>query len=67
MLSRTAKLVLLPLAVALALVLSGLTRAIRQGSSGGQQGAMHDCPQAGKRAMSVRHGDDGTHTGEAQQ
>jgi len=39
--------------------------AMGPGSSEAQQDAMHNCPQAGKWAISVWDGDDGTETGEA--
>jgi hypothetical protein len=39
--------------------------AIEAGSSEAQQDAMYNCPQAGKWAISVWDGDDGTDTGEA--
>jgi len=51
--SRTAKLVLLLLAVVLVPGLLALTRPIGQGSPEAQEGAMHNCPQAGKWATSV--------------
>ncbi|KPJ49895.1 MAG: hypothetical protein AMJ38_02650, partial [Dehalococcoidia bacterium DG_22] len=60
-----AKAVLLLLAGVLALGLVALAWAIGTGSSEAQEGAMHNCPQAGKWAISVWDGDDGTETGQA--
>ena len=60
-----AKAVLLLLAGALALGLVALAWTIGPGSSEAQQGAMHNCPQAGKWAISVWDGADGTDTSEA--
>ena len=63
--SVRAKAVLLLLAGALALSLVALAWAIGPGSSEAQQDAMYNCPQAGKWAISVWSGDDGTDTGDA--
>jgi len=49
----------------LALGLATLVWAIEIGPSQAQQGAMQNCPQAGKWAISVWSGDDGTETGQA--
>jgi len=58
--SVRAKAVLLLLGGLLALSLVALALAIGPGSSEADQGAMHNCPQAGKWAISVWSGDDGT-------
>ena len=63
---RTAEIFLLLLAVVLVLGLLALTWAIRQGSAAAQEGAIHNCPQTGKREPSVWDGDDGTEAGKAQ-
>jgi hypothetical protein len=60
-----AKAVLLLLAGALAVGLLTLAWAIGPGSSGAQQGTMHNCPQAGNWAISVWDGPDDADTGEA--
>jgi hypothetical protein len=60
-----AKAVLLLLAGGLVVGLLTLAWAIGPGSSEAQQDAMHNCPQAGKWAISVWNGDNGTDTGEA--
>jgi hypothetical protein len=60
-----AKTVLLLLGGVLALGLVALAWAIGAGSSEAQQDTMHNCPQAGKWAISVWSGDDGTDTSEA--
>jgi len=60
-----AKAVLLFLAGALALGLLALAWAVGAGSSEAQQGAMHNCPQPNKWAISVWDGADGTDTSEA--
>jgi hypothetical protein len=49
----------------LALALVALVWAIGIGSSEAQQGAMQNCPQAGKWAISVWSGDDGTDASQA--
>jgi hypothetical protein len=49
----------------LALALVALVWAIGIGSSQAQQGAMHNCPQAGKWAISVWDGDDATDADDA--
>ena len=54
------KLALLSLAAMLALGLMAFVWAIGIGSSEAQQGAMQNCPQAGRWAISVWSGDDGT-------
>ncbi len=59
------KAVLFLLGGMLALSTLALAWAIGPGSSEAQQGAMHNCPQAGKWAISVWDGADGTDTGEA--
>jgi hypothetical protein len=59
------KAVLFLLAGTLALGLVALAWAIDAGSSQAQQGTMHNCPQAGKWAISVWEGDDATDTGQA--
>jgi hypothetical protein len=56
---------LLLLSGLLALGLLALAWAIGTGSSEAQQDAMQNCPQAGKWAISVWSGDDGTDTGQA--
>jgi hypothetical protein len=63
--SVRAKAVLLLLSGLLALALVALTWAVGTGSSEAQQDAMYNCPQAGKWAISVWSGQDGTDTGEA--
>ena len=63
--SARAKAVLLLLGGLVALGLLTLTWAIGPGSSEAQQDAMYNCPQAGKWAISVWSGQDGTDTGEA--
>jgi hypothetical protein len=63
--SARAKAVLLLLGGLVALGLLTLTWAIGPGSSEAQQDAMHNCPQAGKWAISAWSGQDGTDTGEA--
>ncbi len=63
--SVRAKAVLLLLGGVLFLGLVALAWAMSAGSSEAQQGAMHNCPQAGKWAISVWSGQDGTDTGEA--
>jgi len=60
-----AKAVLLLLAGALVLGLLTLALAIGPGSSEADQGAMHNCPQPNKWAISVWDGADGTDTSEA--
>ena len=50
---------------ALVLGLVALAWTLGGGSSEAQQDAMHNCPQAGKWAISVWSGDDGTETGQA--
>ena len=62
--SVRAKAVLLLLGGLLSLGLVTLTWVV-PGSSQADQGAMYSCPQAGKWAMSVWSGQDGTDTGEA--
>jgi hypothetical protein len=57
--------VLLLLSGLLALALLTLAWAIDSGSSEAQQDAMYNCPQAGRWAISVWSGQDGTDTGEA--
>jgi competence protein ComEC len=57
--SRMKKLALLSLATILALGLLALIWAMTTGSSQAQQGAMQNCPQAGKWAISVWSGDEG--------
>jgi hypothetical protein len=57
--SRMRKLALLSLTGMLALGLVTVVCAIGIGSSQAQQGAMQNCPQAGKWAISVWSGDDG--------
>jgi len=57
--------VLLALGGALALAALALVWAMGAGSSEGQEGALHNCPQPGKWAMSVWDGADGTDTGQA--
>jgi hypothetical protein len=52
-------------ACALMIAVGLLTWAIGAGSSEAQQDGMHNCPQAGKWAISVWDGADGTETGEA--
>ena len=49
----------------LALALLALAWSIGMGSSEAQQGAMQECPQPGKWAISVWSGDDAADTGEA--
>jgi hypothetical protein len=56
---------LLLLAGLLALGLLTVAWAIGPGSSEAEQGAMHNCPQPGKWAISVWDGPDGTETGQA--
>jgi len=46
-------------------LLAGLVWALGAGPSEAQQGAMHNCPLAGKWAISVWDGDDGTETEQA--
>jgi len=48
-----------------ALGLTALPWTLGAGSSEAEQGAMHNCPQAGKWAISVWDGADGTDTGQA--
>src|SRR3972149_10462046 len=56
---------LLTLGAALALAALTVVWAIGAGSSQGQQGSLHNCPQPGKWAMSVWDGADGADTGQA--
>jgi hypothetical protein len=49
----------------LALALLALAWSMGMGSSEAQQGAMQECPQPGKWAISVWSGDDAADTGEA--
>lgn len=65
MLSVRVNIVLLFVGGAFALGLAGLTWALAPTSSEAQQDAMYNCPQAGKWAISVWNGDDGTTTSEA--
>ena len=66
MCKRTAKIVLLLLAVVLVLGLLGLTWAIGQRSAAAQEGAIHNCPQTKKREPSVWEGDDGAEASRTQ-
>ena len=50
---------------ALLLAVGLVAWALAAGSSEAEQGAIHNCPQAGKWAISVWDGPDGTETGEA--
>ena len=61
----SAKAVLLLLGGTIVLAVLTLVWAIGPGSSEAQQDGMHNCPQAGKWAISVWDGQDGTETGEA--
>ena len=61
----SAKAVLLLLGGTIALAVLTLAWALAAGSSEAQQDGMHNCPQAGKWAISVWEGSDGTETGEA--
>ena len=63
--NRPARVALLLLGGLFALGLAALAWAIGPGSSEAQQGAMHNCPQAGKAAIAVWDGDDGTDIGQA--
>jgi hypothetical protein len=63
--SARAKAVLLVLAGMLAVGLLALAWATGAGSSEAQQDVMYNCPQAGKWAVSVWSGQDGTDTGQA--
>jgi len=63
--NRGAKLALLLVAGVLALGLLALAWATGPGPSEAQEGAMHNCPQPGKWAISVWEGDDGTDAGQA--
>jgi len=63
--SARAKAILLLLGGVLALGLVALAWAADSGSSEAQQGAMHNCPQPGKWAISVWDGDDGTEAEQA--
>ena len=60
---RPMRFVLFLLGGMLVLGVVGLAWALGPGVSEAQQGAMHNCPQAGKWAMSVWEGPDGTDTG----
>jgi hypothetical protein len=63
--NRGRKLALLLPAGVLAVALLALVWAIGIGSSEAQQGAMQNCPQAGKWAIAVWSGDDGTDADQA--
>jgi len=62
---RSMKAVLFLAGIVLALALAALTWTLGGSSSAAQQDGMHNCPQAGKWAISVWGGADGTDTGEA--
>ena len=59
------RLVLSGVACALVVAIVLVAGALATGSSEAEQGTMHNCPQAGKWAISVWDGADGTETGEA--
>jgi len=61
----SAKAVLVLLGGTIVLAVLTLVWAIGAGSSEAQQDGMHNCPQAGKWAISVWDGQDGSETGEA--
>jgi hypothetical protein len=62
---NTSRLVAAPVVALLALALLALGSTLGPGSSEAQPGSMHNCPQAGKWAISVWEGPDGTDTGQA--
>jgi hypothetical protein len=62
---RRTRFALFLLGGALVLGVVGLGWALGPGVSEAQQGTMHNCPQAGKWAISVWEGDDDTDTGQA--
>ena len=59
------RLVLSGVACALVVAIVLVAGALATGSSEAEQGTMHNCPQAGKWAISVWEGPDGTETGQA--
>ena len=63
--NASAKAVLLLLGGTIALAVLTLAWALAAGSSEAQQDGMHNCPQAGKWAISVWGGADGTETSQA--
>ncbi|UCH87410.1 MAG: hypothetical protein JSU97_03195, partial [Dehalococcoidia bacterium] len=62
---RSAAAILLMMGGVLIFSLLALAWALGQGSSRAQDGTMHNCPHAGKWAISVWSGDDDTDTGQA--
>src|SRR4030042_6623940 len=63
--NRRTRFALFLLGGALVLGVVGMAWALGPGVSEAQQGTMHNCPQAGKWAISVWGGDDDTDTGQA--
>ena len=63
--NRRTRFALFLLGGALVLGVVGMAWALGPGVSEAQQGTMHNCPQAGKWAISVWEGDDDTDTGHA--